>query len=157
GRALHDEGQAGPRAEADIDPVGRHGLLDPRVAAEAGDLEVEPVLPEDAGALPDIGRHEREGFSPGLADAQGFRLRVVRRQAGRQRKHDPCGSSGHGHWFRGGRSARSLSRSFRVALSSTFNPSPKTTPYWSRATATDTSSSATSAWTSAGARSSGSP
>ena len=72
GRALDDEGEAGAGAERDVDPVGGHGLLDARIAAEARDDEIDAVPAEDAGALADVGGHERERLAAGLADAQGF-------------------------------------------------------------------------------------
>ena len=84
-RALDDEGETGAGAERDIDAVGGHRLLQPRIAAEAADLDLDAVLLEDAGALADVGRHERERLASGLADAQcvgGERRSAARAEGG---------------------------------------------------------------------------
>jgi hypothetical protein len=68
--SLDEECQPGTRAEADVDAVGGHGLLHARVAAEAGDFEIDAVLPEDSRAHTDVARYESEGFASGLAHPQ---------------------------------------------------------------------------------------
>ena len=69
-RSLHDEGQPRSGAEPDIDAVGRHRLLQPGIAAETADLDVDAVLPEDAGARADVGGHEGECVASRLPHAQ---------------------------------------------------------------------------------------
>jgi len=76
-RALDDERQAGARAEPDVDAVCRHRLLQPRIAAETADLDLDAVVLEDAGARADIGRYEGKRVAPRFAHAQ--RLGGVRR------------------------------------------------------------------------------
>jgi hypothetical protein len=69
-RAFDDEGKAGTGAERDVDAVSGHGLLQACIAAEIAELDLDAMPLEDAGALADIGRHERECLAPGLPDSQ---------------------------------------------------------------------------------------
>ena len=71
--ALDHERHAGPAADADVDGVGGQPLLHPGVAAEGRDIELEPVLGEDADLHADVDRGEGPGERHRLADAQLFR------------------------------------------------------------------------------------
>src|SRR5215216_4877505 len=125
------------------------------------------MLGEQPIAHADVDRHERDRLRYRLADAQllggtgGHRDRCLKpHQQEAQAKSKPL--TREGHVILPGRVSfcrydLNVSRSFRVALSSTSSPSVNTTPYCSRAASKETSSSATSARTRAGSRSSGSP
>ena len=75
--ALGDEGKLGAGADADIDRLRRERLLYAGAAAEADDLEIDLVLPEDPRLDADLERYELEGAHLRLADPH-LRLRQRR-------------------------------------------------------------------------------
>ena len=70
----------GAGAETDIDRVGGESLLQPGAAGESRDLELEPVLLEEAFGHADIERREIEGQGDRLAGAQLVERRCRRRR-----------------------------------------------------------------------------
>ena len=58
GGALEDHGHVGAGIERDVDTAGGFRLDQPRAAGESADLEVEPVLFENAGAHADVDQRE---------------------------------------------------------------------------------------------------
>ena len=76
-RALGDEGELRPGADADVDRVGGDCLLHARTAAEADHFEIYVVLVEYAGLGADLERHELKRPGLWLTDPH-FHLRACR-------------------------------------------------------------------------------
>src|SRR4029453_10448335 len=99
--ALGEKTHAGAGAKREVDRVGDHRLLQPRVAAEPGRFNVEVVLRPDALLLADVDRRERKGSGGGLADADQVGRGGGTGGSGREddaREQSANWSPGIGHW-----------------------------------------------------------